>query len=78
MIRSAPVSGSMTRTNGPVSQPMSVPTMTPLDGTRISTLSVLLDRSGSYSFAETVAVFVTVPPVARVTLAVITRVGVAP
>ena len=77
MIRSAPVSGSTTRTNGPVTQPMSVPTITPLGGTMISSLSVLFEGSGSYSVAETVAVFVSVPPVGLVTFAKITRVGVS-
>ena len=77
MIRSAPVSGSITRTNGPLMQPMSVPTITPLACTSTSTESVLLEGSGSYSRPDTVAVFVSVPPVRRITLAVIESVGVS-
>ena len=78
MILSAPVSGSITRTNGPLSHPMSVPTITPLDGTTTSTVSVLFAGSGSYSRPDTVAVLVTVPPVARVTFAVMASVGIVP
>ena len=52
----------MTRTNGPVTQPMSVPTITPRGGTTTRFVVVLFVRSGSHVPESTLAIFVTVPP----------------
>jgi hypothetical protein len=67
----------MTRTSGPLTQPKSVPRITPLERTKISTVEVLFAGSGSYGRADTVAVLVTVPPTRRSTRTVMRRLGVS-